>query len=247
MNWHYIEQLSRINDAAQLFPIALQYAKNLGFDNFGMALQMQRRPGSDTNNQCEVWHGYQNEWSFAYQRLKDHNVAANDARVQVSKLGLPAGAWNTLGESSYQAQLQKHLPTAKNQMQAAGEFGMRGGVTLPILSRQIEWGFMTLSSNSMSCLRALENELDKAAILALALSARLNIIGRPQEKINLTSREIEILQWSSIGKTAWEISVILGFSERTINAAVPLIAEKLGVRGKRAACTAALSRGLITI
>ena len=38
-----------------------------------------------------------------------------------------------------------------------------------------------------------------------------------QRKSRLTQREREVLQWISAGKTSWEISTILGLSERAIN------------------------------
>ncbi|KZN60401.1 helix-turn-helix transcriptional regulator [Pseudoalteromonas luteoviolacea] len=38
-----------------------------------------------------------------------------------------------------------------------------------------------------------------------------------KEKINITKRERDCILWASEGKTSWEISQILGISERTVN------------------------------
>lgn len=36
-------------------------------------------------------------------------------------------------------------------------------------------------------------------------------------EVKFTKREVECLQWVSKGKTSWEVSIILGVSERTVN------------------------------
>ena len=46
---------------------------------------------------------------------------------------------------------------------------------------------------------------------------------------NLAPREIDVLQWSREGKTAWEISQILDISQRTVETHLLNIRKKLGV------------------
>ncbi len=45
----------------------------------------------------------------------------------------------------------------------------------------------------------------------------------------LSTREKEVLGWLRMGKTSWDISVILRISERTVNYHVNNIMRKLGV------------------
>ena len=45
----------------------------------------------------------------------------------------------------------------------------------------------------------------------------------------LSPREREVLGWLRMGKTSWDISVILRISERTVNYHVNNIIRKLGV------------------
>jgi DNA-binding NarL/FixJ family response regulator len=69
-----------------------------------------------------------------------------------------------------------------------------------------------------------------------------------QNNINvLSNREIEVLRLAAIGKTSWEISSILEISERTVNFHLNNTAAKLGVNGRRAACSLAISKGLISL
>lgn len=61
----------------------------------------------------------------------------------------------------------------------------------------------------------------------------------------LTNRELCCLQWAAVGKTSWEMGVILGIAERTINFHIHNACKKLGVHGRQAAITAALQAGMI--
>jgi DNA-binding NarL/FixJ family response regulator len=63
----------------------------------------------------------------------------------------------------------------------------------------------------------------------------------------LSKREIQVLKWTAIGKTSWEISSILEISERTVNFHLGNITNKLGVSGRRAACSLAIAKGLISL
>ena len=61
----------------------------------------------------------------------------------------------------------------------------------------------------------------------------------------LTHRELEALQWTMEGKTAWEISAILGITERTAVLHVNNATHKLGCVSKHQAVLRALRLGLI--
>ena len=58
---------------------------------------------------------------------------------------------------------------------------------------------------------------------------------------HLTSREQSCLNWAAHGKTSWEISIILGITERTINFHFQNAYAKLGI-SKRSELSAALTR-----
>lgn len=61
----------------------------------------------------------------------------------------------------------------------------------------------------------------------------------------LTGRELECLHWASLGKTSWEIGVILGITERTINFHIQNACRKLHARGRQAAIAAAYRHGFL--
>jgi DNA-binding CsgD family transcriptional regulator len=65
------------------------------------------------------------------------------------------------------------------------------------------------------------------------------------ERPSLTPRELEALRWTMEGKTAWEVGMILGISERTAVLHVNNAMHKLGCANKHQAVLKALRLGLI--
>lgn len=66
-------------------------------------------------------------------------------------------------------------------------------------------------------------------------------------RINLTSRELEILKMLAKGPTNKEIGRALGISDNTVRNHVNSIIEKLEVSDRTEAATTAIQRGLITV
>ena len=62
---------------------------------------------------------------------------------------------------------------------------------------------------------------------------------------SLTPRELETLRWTMEGKTAWEVGMILGISERTAVLHVNNAMHKLGCVNKHQAVLKALRMGLL--
>jgi DNA-binding CsgD family transcriptional regulator len=83
--------------------------------------------------------------------------------------------------------------------------------------------------------------------LHLAFS-RISGNNRPEAGTTvLSSREMEVLEWLKQGKSSWDISVILGISERTVNFHVYNIMRKLGATNRPQAVAVAARLGLIRI
>jgi len=61
----------------------------------------------------------------------------------------------------------------------------------------------------------------------------------------LSKREIEILKWTTEGKSAWAVGRILSISENTVNFHVRKLLSKLAVSSKHQAVAKARSLGLI--
>ena len=63
----------------------------------------------------------------------------------------------------------------------------------------------------------------------------------------LTFREKEVLNWVKVGKTTWEISVILSISERTVKFHVRNILEKVQATTRAQAVAISIENGFIDV
>ncbi|MFK7859442.1 MAG: substrate-binding domain-containing protein [Granulosicoccus sp.] len=71
--------------------------------------------------------------------------------------------------------------------------------------------------------------------------------GHSADAVSLTQRETECLTWTARGKTSWEISVILGFSESTATFHLRNAGAKLKASNRANAVAIAIHRGLINL
>lgn len=71
-------------------------------------------------------------------------------------------------------------------------------------------------------------------------------LGVPHFNTLISDRELECLEWTAIGKTSWEISVILGISESTVSFHLRNATAKLKANNRTHAVSISLKRGLIT-
>jgi DNA-binding CsgD family transcriptional regulator len=67
------------------------------------------------------------------------------------------------------------------------------------------------------------------------------------EEILMSARELDCLSWTAAGKTAWEASIILGISERTVRFHLNVAREKLKCATTTQAVAKAISKNLIEL
>jgi len=131
------------------------------------------------------------------------------------------------------------------------DFGIRRGLTVPIHGPGGELGIMSLYSDlsDKEFLKTVQSTQHELHVMSLhfhdAVQKKLAAGESIPKPIPLTDREVEILRWTAIGKTAWEIGSILKISERTVNFHLQNLMGKLGVHNKTHAAAKAMSFGLI--
>ena len=130
------------------------------------------------------------------------------------------------------------------------DFGIREGYahgSCPLVRGQ---------NGSMFCFSGSSMEYNKhtEAILELVVPhlhlALSHIFGNrkpDKNKVVLSTREKEVLNWLKQGKSSWDISVILGISESTVNYHVYNIMQKLEVVNRPQAVAVAVRLGLIDL
>ncbi len=109
---------------------------------------------------------------------------------------------------------------------------------------------------SMFCFagKTIKQEMRTVAILEFLIPhlhlALTHIFEKKRQEngnILLSPREKEILDWLKRGKSSWEISIILGISERTVNFHVNNVMRKLDASKRQQAVAVATRLGLIDI
>ena len=76
----------------------------------------------------------------------------------------------------------------------------------------------------------------------------LRMYGHDAERdLLMTAKELDCLKWTAAGKTAWEASVILGISERTVRFHLNIAREKLNCATTTQAVAKAIVNNLIDV
>jgi DNA-binding CsgD family transcriptional regulator len=128
------------------------------------------------------------------------------------------------------------------------DFGLTEGYVLGSRS-PARHGDQSLLSFKSPRMRHDRRSVDLLEFLAphmhLASSSVLQGEEAAAHQVSLSAREREVLQWLQQGKSSWEVSVILGISERTVNFHVSNITRKLGAVNRAQAVAIAARRGLL--
>jgi len=168
------------------------------------------------------WHehilanGWPPEWYAYYNahRLYRHDPCAERSR----KTAVPF-FWHELGRGSLSQ-------PAKIVMDTAREFGLREGICVPLHLPFSQPATVTFAGEFLDVPPYASFVVQ--ALAHLAFHSALRFADRPNhaEQPALSEREREILQWVAAGKTAWEISKILGISRHTASTHLRNIRQK---------------------
>lgn len=144
-------------------------------------------------------------------------------------------------------------PQQQALYEEACAFGLRHGVVLPMHGPGGEFGILSVASGSEPGDAA--GRMANAALPALALIrdyafASSTLLRQPQarqeEPPRLTRRELEVLQWVTVGKSSWEIAKITNCSEATVNFHLANVRQKFNVNTRQQAVVKAITLGLIS-
>ena len=128
------------------------------------------------------------------------------------------------------------------------EFGLKDGFT---------YGVRDFNLLNATCFffagEQVENNERTRAIIKYAVPHFSQILKRlvatklARAKYQLTPKELEVLKWLKQGKSSWDISIILGRSERTMNFHVGNIVKKLDAMNRTHAVAIAVDNKLIDL
>ncbi|MCB2107095.1 MAG: LuxR family transcriptional regulator [Rhodobacteraceae bacterium] len=164
---------------------------------------------------------------------------------ECAEIRLPV-VWN----EKYRANTR--TPDQAHMMDDAWENGIQRGFTVPVHGPGGELGIFSLNSDQsdrefMKFMNLLKFDVQTiCTYFHDAVQRAFHVVKEERAPIPLTDRETEILKWTAVGKTAWEIGAILKISERTVNFHIQNVMEKFGVHNKTHAAAKAVNMGLIS-
>ncbi|PYE46443.1 DNA-binding CsgD family transcriptional regulator [Rhizobium sp. PP-WC-2G-219] len=109
-----------------------------------------------------------------------------------------------------------------------------GRAVFILLSREADLAIEVMTDVHMICLHVYNRLVD------------IGGMGQENEKVDLSDREIQCLNWTAAGKTSSEIADILGLSEHTVNHYLNHVAKKLDAANRVQAVVKAMRLGLIS-
>lgn len=153
--------------------------------------------------------------------------------------------------------LPQSFKTAAQQAmyEEASAFGLRAGVTLPIHGPGGEVGMLTCVRDQAPGAAFMQDLYRNLSSLTLlrdiafdAMSRYIHATAAPAEPVPvLTARELDCLQWMTVGKTAWEIGRILSISEAGVNFHISNLRTKFNVTKRNDVVLKAIRMGLVTL
>jgi LuxR family quorum sensing-dependent transcriptional regulator len=192
-------------------------------------------PGTSLSD-LTLAHGWPPQWFELYAR---ENYCAIDPVPRFGASTVQPYEWS---EARYDKDSD---PGAHLVMTRATEFRLMQGYCIPL--HYDEGGaVISLATEELNIDPVAKNGLQLIGVYA---HNRIRSLGRPraEKRDLLTAREQEILRWAADGKTAWEISVILKISERTVKFHMIQASRKLNAVNRTSAVAKALAKGLIKL
>jgi LuxR family transcriptional activator of conjugal transfer of Ti plasmids len=126
------------------------------------------------------------------------------------------------------------LDSQRQFFDEAAQFGIRSGFTIPIHDQRARIAAVTFAADEHyaalhRCVELQRPVLHLIAIFFHRYARRVLAPERTIDGVPLSPREFECLGWAAEGKTAWEISRILGIERRTAAFHLDNAKAKLGV------------------
>jgi DNA-binding HTH domain-containing proteins len=134
-------------------------------------------------------------------------------------------------------------------MTLAANHGLSTGLSVPASAPSGQTAYFSLASSKIDFSdQNLQTVLFAShTFMQYLLEAYLRIDVEENPKVaQLTDRELECVFWACEGKTAWEMSQIVGITERTINFHLTSVIKKLGASNRQHAVAKAVLYGLVT-
>jgi LuxR family quorum sensing-dependent transcriptional regulator len=230
--------------------------ENYGFSTFGF--MDASNPWEDDPLLVTTHH---QKWIDTY---RSENFLQTDPCLDTAKRTNVPFNWGTV---KLPPVIGKRKPGAVRTMEAARDFGVLEGLTIPVhycddLGRRYSsvcalfWKdkltafFANLKFNKVQIhvvVLYMMQKLVELYAMEKSVSPRIERFTETNGPGALTDREKEVLKWAGLGKTADETADILACSRKTVEAHIQNAMSKLGATNKTQATVQAIYQGLINL
>ncbi len=229
----FVDRCSRFSNTADLLDDLRHLVAGLGFDYLiftGVPI------GNQSLAPLVELNGWPVEW---FDRYVENDHAAKDSVCIHAARTVHPFAWDEVPD-----QLASMSASRRVHGEAA-EIGIRSGYVVTMASYS-HWSAAISFASSLERVSLSTRERARLNLVATYAGATAEtLVGYASLPDPLTAREKEVLTWTAAGKSAWEISVILSISRRTVLTHCEHIRQKFGVPTMIQAVVQALRRRII--
>ena len=232
----FVDDIERISDQRLLMD---RFGRELyGYGYHAWIIANLPNPGGHTDS-LAMLNGWPQGWTALYRRYK--LIRSDPVAAHCFRLTAPF-EWR---EAPYDPLAN---PKAKEVMNRASDFGMNQGLCVPIHTSDGYEAIVSMAGEPVVLSGQVRPALHLMALYAYGKAVDLCTPQRfPAVPALLTKREREVLQWTAVGKTSWEISQILGVAESTVIAHIKAAAAKFNTPNRVATVVVALRRREISL
>ncbi len=232
----FVDDIERISDQRLLMD---RFGRELyGYGYHAWIIANLPNPGGHTDS-LAMLNGWPQGWTALYRRYK--LIRSDPVAALCFRLTAPFEC----REAPYDPLAN---PKAKEVMNRASDFGMNQGLCVPIHTSDGYEAIVSMAGEPVVLSGQVRPALHLMALYAYGKAVDLCTPQRfPAVPALLTKREREVLQWTAVGKTSWEISQILGVAESTVIAHIKAAAAKFNTPNRVATVVVALRRREISL
>lgn len=239
----FARELTEATQLEQVRGICQRFCQLFHIDTYAYLLRI---PTSLSQPSVVMLQNYPHEWVAAYQ---ENNFIKDDPVIAYANEHLRPALWSDIARLD-----QYKKRKSRVVMNEAQQFGLKEGFVISYSSPSGDLSLFSLSFNAPAA--EVKSLINEAVMPAQHISGYLyeavkaiDLASRHDQgtslSLNITGREKECLLWACEGKTAWEMSNILGISERTAIFHLNNATAKLGASNRQHAVAKAVLMGII--
>jgi LuxR family transcriptional regulator, quorum-sensing system regulator BjaR1 len=231
----FIRRLDQARSPAEVCAMLLDITRSFGVERVLAGLIPM--PGADRTTQLShvVMSAWPEEWA---RRYFSHGYLFRDPTIEQVQRAATPFLWSEL-EPTYRSDV-----TARRIMNEAGEFKLREGYTIPLVTLEGDIAGFSLAGEHLEI--APEERPMLMLVATYALGRALPLRRSPKQSVvDLTVREREALQWAAEGLSDSNIGERMGISEHGVDKHIRAARSKLGTTSRTHAVAEALRQNLI--